>query len=244
MTTALELISDAYQLSGLVGLGFQTISTRQASVGFRALQQCLKFFKTNAELLPYFVEYTFDMVPGQKNYEIANLVEVEFVSFYIDAPGRTLRVPGKYVGRVKMYGGPRIDDVSSIPYAWNNQPTPGGMQIEFYFTPDLNYAPILWGKFIPVIPTLETDLTALDPPLDDNFIAFLTYMLAVRLCIASRVPVSQDLRRELRILQQNLLSFNCNDVRVFIQTPQNGSFTGIGLADAYYLHGFRPLGGM
>ena len=76
-----QLITRAYYLSGLVSRGLQTPTAEQIEDGLELLNDLLGFSGSDLTLIPYFSRYEFESVPGQEEYFISNLVNVETLTY-------------------------------------------------------------------------------------------------------------------------------------------------------------------
>jgi hypothetical protein len=188
--TVTQLITDAYYLSGLVSRRFQTVSGFQLNEGLNSLNAIISFKTAQQRLIPYFQEYDFNLVVGEQNYFIDNLIKPETFVFYIG----DIRYPTVQVGRNDFFATARVENIDSLPFQWHFERTLNGGTIYLYFKPQDTYAATLWGKFSLDTVTLNQDLSL---TLDQFYIEYLRYATAQRLCQENNISFPPDSKQTL-----------------------------------------------
>src|ERR1700679_2338430 len=101
--TALELITNAYYLSGIVSRQLQTVSGQQISDGLYLLNALLAVKTADKRLIPYYTTYS------------QNLIEIETMSFNLN----NVRYAMNNVPRRKYFGQPRVNNIDTLPFSWH-----------------------------------------------------------------------------------------------------------------------------
>lgn len=190
--TVTELITKAFYLSGVSSREFQTVSGDQLGEGLGLLNDVLADKTVENNLIPYYKSANFVTVPGQQGYVIADLIEVDTLTFIKS----TVRYSCIKVNRDKYFGSNRAMDITSLPITFHCEREFGGAQIYLYFNPDEAYTMELWGQFRldSVVNNQDLSLT-----IDRFYINFLKYQVAERICheynYAIPVGVSEQLTK-------------------------------------------------
>ena len=174
-TTALQLITSSWYLSGLMGRGIQTVTAEQVHDGLERLNEIFDVATSEMGLIPYWRQYNFNTVAQQETYEIPDLVQVETLTFN-QGP---IRYSLEEATREQYFAYPRVDNIYSLPGKWHMERYNGGGRIYLYFVPNIVYQMRLWGKFSLSNVTLQTDLSL---TYEGFYIAYLRYKLAQYLC--------------------------------------------------------------
>lgn len=203
--TALELITRSYYLSQIVARGLQTVSGEQITDGLFILNRLLDYKSTDIRLIPYYQEYLFDTAQGTEMYFVPGLLSVDTLTFNLD----TIRYPLIDMTRRGYFGGPRIDNVQSLPNQYRVERCLDGSNIYLYFLPNQVYEMKLWGKFrVPEV-TLTTDLTTL---FDQYYIEFYRYSLAAALCEEWGNTFPDQSKMKLDAMQKKLMEVSPPDL--------------------------------
>lgn len=173
--TALELITRAYYLSGVVSRDLQTLSAGEVTDGLYLLNADLDYKSTDLRLIPYFNRTTFNTVQGQEDYFIDGLLYVDSLTFNIGVVRYSLIENT----RKEFFSGPRIDNVQSLPYSYRIEREKGGSRIYLYFVPEAIYVMKLSGKYALTDVTLNTDMSLV---YDAFYLEWLRYSLAIKIC--------------------------------------------------------------
>lgn len=230
--TVTDLITRAFYLSQVVSRELETVSGQQLSDGLTWLNALLSLKSANSRLIPYYSLYQFNAVPGQEEYFVPNLVQVETITFNI-GPVRYSMQP---VSRRPYQGAGRVDNVFSLPFDWHAERTLGGTNLFFYFIPDTNYPMKVWGKFGFTNVTLNQDLLQ---AYDEFYIDYLRYRLAMRVCSEYGIPMQPQAAQELEELEEAMKDVSPPDMTLTKYSSLQGE-TGINWGDINIGRGWRP----
>lgn len=170
------LINRAWNLSGIVARGLETVSGAQGDDGLFLLNELLEFESADTNLIPYYRRYSGVFVQGQEDYDITGLLQVQAMTFTMD---NQVRYPMTYVSREKYYGSGRVNNIQSIPFIYHYERQLNGSKVSVYYLPMAAYTFQISGKFGLSDVTLTTDLSA---TYDGFYIGYLRYMLAAKMC--------------------------------------------------------------
>ncbi len=170
------LINRAWNLSGIVARGLETVSGEQAGDGLYLLNELLEFKSVDLDLIPYWERTTIQLVQGQEKYFLENLYAIETFTFNIGV----VRYPVNEVQRDKYFGNGRVDNIQSIPYQWHLERATGGSNLYVYYLPMDNYVANITGKYALTDVDLYTDLSTV---YDGFYISYLRYALAQYMCL-------------------------------------------------------------
>lgn len=170
------LINRAWNLSGIVARGLETVSGEEGTDGLFLLNELLDFEAADTNLIPYWSRTVLNLVQGQELYYIPNLYQVETFTFNIGP----VRYPTTEVSRVKYFGNGRVDNIESLPFSWNLERVLGGSNLRMYFPPMGSYIANITGKYALTNVDANTDLSTL---YDGFYIAYLRYALAEKMCL-------------------------------------------------------------
>jgi hypothetical protein len=154
--TVLQLITNAYYISGVVSRDFQTVSGSQYQDGLQMLNEILADKTVEDDMIPYFQKLSFPAVQGQEKYFIQNLIELETLVFFID----TVRYEMRNIERRRYFGSSRANNIQSLPFTYHVERETGGASIYLYFLPNTNYPMEAWGQFGLSSVALNQDLTS------------------------------------------------------------------------------------
>jgi hypothetical protein len=195
--TALQLITRAYYLSGIVAREFETISGPQSSDGLFLLNELLDIKSSDTRLIPYFRRTTLNLVQGTESYFVENLIQVEAITFNIGP----VRYPMNNESRRQYFGTGRVDNIQSLPFEWHLERATGGSTLYFYFLPQQNFVVNISGKYALTDVTLFTDLTTV---YDNFYIAYLRYALAQYICQEYDIDFPADKGAMLQKIEKKL----------------------------------------
>jgi hypothetical protein len=186
-----NLVSDSLYLSGIVSRDFETPTGAQMSDGLKLLNEILADRTSDESTIPYTQKLAFPAVPGQSEYLIPNLIDIEVFVFYIDS----LRYATRNQSRQDFLGSFRPTGIQSLPWSWHMEREFSGARLFLYFVPDKNYPLEIWGSFRLSAVTEFQDLSL---TLDKFYTDFLQYMLAERMCQRNSYKVPMDVSQQLK----------------------------------------------
>ncbi len=192
-----KLITRAYSLSSVISHEFEQISGSQLKDGLDLLNDILAETSINTRLIPYFKEYELQLIPGQADYFIPGLTEVETATFNIG----DVRFSMEEKTRVEFYGLPRVDNVNALPGTYHLERSLNGAMFSVYFNPVSDYLVKIWGKFSLEEVAFNDDLTDV---FDRYYINYLRYALAEYICQENNLIFTQDNRAELNSIISTL----------------------------------------
>lgn len=156
MYTVLELITNAFYLSGIVAREFQDVSGTQTQDGLAVLNDILDQTAVENDMIPYYTQYKQTLSPGQYSYFIPNLIEIDTFVFFIQG----IRYSSTQFQRKQFFGVARADNIQSLPFSWHIERQANGATLFLYFLPDSNYPIEIWGTFKLNQVTINQDLQA------------------------------------------------------------------------------------
>ncbi len=155
--TVSKLITEAYYESSVVSREFETIQGYQLNNGLIWLNQILSDKIVDNGDIPYITtQYHFNGVIGQEKYFIANCMDIQSLTFFIDS----VRYQMQPLGRHQYFGTPRANNINALPLSYHYERTFGGINLFVYFFPNQAYTFELTGNFYLNNVTLNQDLTA------------------------------------------------------------------------------------
>ena len=219
--TVRQLITNSYYLSQVVARELQTVSGTQIQDGLTLLNAILDVKGSDLNLIPYFTRATFNTVAGQEKYFIANLVDIDVMTFNL----QSVRFPMQRMSRYEYFGTPRAENIRSLPNANRFERVLGGMDIYLYFVPDRVYPINYSGKFLLSDVTLDQDLTL---TYDLYYIEYLRYALAQYICQDWGVSFPAEARETFESIRKKLMQISPKDLKL-----RKGSYFGYGPALNY-----------
>ncbi len=236
--TVEKLVTNAYNMSGIVSRGFETIEGEQLSDGIDALNDILGDKSVDTGLIPYFTKHDFVGVTGQEQYVIPNLVEVSSLVFFLDQ----VRYQMFDVGMVNYFGSPRAQNIQSLPYTYNVQRQLNASSIYMYFLPNENYAFQIWGKFgLTEINESTGLLLDLSTVYDRFYIDYLKFALCKRVCINYSYPMPSDAQAELDKIEKKIKKLSAPlDFSINITSTLNDKGYTLSYAQINIGKGFVP----
>lgn len=203
--TALQLINRSYYLSQIVSRGLQTVTGEQVTDGLYLLNALLDVKGSDIRLIPYFTRYQFNMVTGQEEYFIDNLLSIEALTFNIG----DVRFPLQKSSRRNYFGNARVDNINSLPSVWHLERELGGSRLYFYFRPAGDYVAKLSGKFGLTDVSLTTDLSTV---YDLYYIEYLRFALAEYICIEWGATFPDQAAIKLKEIRKKLMDISTFDL--------------------------------
>ena len=214
-------------MSGIVGRGLQTVSGEQSTDGLFLLNELLDFESCDTNLIPYWQRATLQLVQGQEEYFVTNLLQIETLTFNIGP----VRYPMTDVTRDKYFGSGRVDNIQSIPFIWHSEREKGGSRIRLYYLPMDAYVADITGKYGMTDVTLNTDLSTV---YDGFYIAYLRYALAEKMCQEYDIVFAPEKKKYLETIIKKLTFVSPPDLALqkvqFItkKTPLNWAQINLG----------------
>lgn len=183
--TVIQMITNAYYESGIVGRDFQVPTGSKYNDGLIYLNEVLAKKTIDDAALPYYTQFEFNMVANQETYFIEGLTECELITFYKNE----VRFPMWNAKRREYWGSAKALAVSTLPSYFTMDRTLGGSNISVTFSPEQAYPAMGWGLFALNSVTLNQDLSLI---FDDYYIVYLRTELAITLCMAfnAEVPIA------------------------------------------------------
>ena len=197
-TTVTALVNNAYYASGIYSRGMETVSGADLNFGVEILNDLLAEKLIDDKMVPYYTTQTFTGVIGQEQYTVANLIEVDTLTFVID----TVRYPMRPDNRRDYFGTARANSVNSLPFQWHVERTLNGSDIFMYFKPVSAYTFEVWGKFGLAATTSISQNLAL--VYDRYYLTYLKYQLAERLCAEFNFEVPMGVQSTLAKLTKQI----------------------------------------
>lgn len=194
---AVLLINRAWNLSGIVGRGLETVSGEQGTDGLFLLNELLEFKACDLDLIPYWSRTVLQLIQGQELYFIPDLYQVETLTFNIGP----VRYPMNEITRDKYFGNGRVDNIQSLPFSWHLEREKGGSNLYVYYLPMDGYIANITGKYALTDVTLNTNL---DSVYDGFYIAYLRYALAEYMCLEYNVEFAPEKQNKLRQMAKKL----------------------------------------
>lgn len=236
--TSRQLIIDSYYLSGIEGISFETISGEEIDVGIRRLNAFIGVKGAQTKLIPYYDIRDYDFISGQEIYDIANLIQLDTLTFFLTngtGTGTPVRLPVKSQTRFQYLGTARPENISAIPFSYYFQREKGGGQLRVYFLPEQPYKFQISGKYSLASVTLNQDLSTV---YDEWYLEYMRYGLAIYLCQYYQAVPPASLVKEMGRLEK----FNTTLTPLDLSYKGNSYFGkkgGMNWADVNYGKGWR-----
>lgn len=195
---ASELITRAWNLSGIVARRLQSVSGDQATDGLFLLNALLNWKSIDITLIPYWTYYEFPAIVGQEQYFIPNLYAVESLTFNVNV----VRYSTQFVSRTNYFGSSRVDNIQSLPFTWYFNRGLGGGTIYLYYKPQDTYPIKIMGKFGLQNVTLETDMSI---TYDPSYLEYLRYGLAQYMCSEYGIIFNPESMKILKAIERQLM---------------------------------------
>lgn len=175
MYKAVNLIADAYYLSGVVSRELEDVSGSQSTDAVRWLNGVLNELAFHDRMVPYYELYEFDTEANVEKYHIPGLIDPETITFDL----QSVRIPSRQKSFRRFFGSYRAENVQSLPFTFGLVRKVGGCDLYLYFKPDKVYPIKIWGKFYLTGLTLQTDLSS---SYDTAYTEYFKYLLARKIC--------------------------------------------------------------
>ncbi len=234
-----ELINWAWNLSGIKGRQFETVTGQESSDGLTLLNDILAGRNSDGRYISYYERFDISAVIGQEDYWVDNLVEVDTATVTLDE----VRYPLMYVDRNTYWGEGRVNNITALPYSYyserqiNSDTNIPGTRLWFYWLPaQSDYTFQVVGRFSLQKLTLST---VISNHLEGYYIDYLKYKLAKRMCDFYDYEFGQSRMQELTNLEMQVNDINPIDTRVKKITPFTGD-TVFNWADVNIGRGWRP----
>lgn len=206
--TVAELITESWELAGIVMVDASTASGSQMNKGFKMLNAVLAFLAVSVRQIPYYAEYEFTGVVGQEEYTIANLIQPQNLTFEYS----TVRYSMLELPRDAYFGTSRANGINSLPYIYHIERALGGSKLWMYYRPDQAYEFKLWGKFaLAQVTSYEQDLSL---TLDAFYIQYLHFLLTKRMCMEWKQTFPPDKAQELKEMTAQITDLSPMDLSV------------------------------
>lgn len=205
--TVLELINEAYYLSGIVANTSQPTGAQQKRA-LTLLNSLLALKTSDSRLVPYTSTYNFNAVVGQQTYLIPKLIYADSVTFNLNT---TIRLALMQQSRKQYWGSYRITNLSTLLSVFNLEPAVGGANLSVYPLPNIAYPISIVGRFSLNAVTKFTDLSAI---FDGDYIFYLTFALSRYLCLRTNISFPPAAEMEYNKLEQLLKDKSALDLTV------------------------------
>lgn len=213
--TTNQLITQAWNLSGIVSADFQEPSPAQMSAGLDLLNELLALKTANMRLIPYFKFYDFAATVAEPIYFIPNLISIETITFNES----TVRFSMEKQSRDKFFGAPRVDGIQSLPFTWRPERTLGGTNIYLYFAPFDNFPIKIFGKFSLASVMMNQNLSL---SLDLFYISYLRFALAEYMCADYQISLSPQVQSKLDEFEELITDISPIDLTCVKRSCFNG----------------------
>ncbi len=230
-TTARELITRSWYLSGIVSRGAQTVTGDQITDGLYLLNALLDWKTVETDLIPYWTYYTFPTVANQEVYELENIYEIESATFN----DGVVRYSMEYITRRNYFGSGRIDNISSLPFNWTFNRQVGGGLFYLYFLPETVYPIKIMAKFGLQNVTLNTDMSLYDAAYRE----YLRYALAEYMCSEYGIIFNPQSAQILKSMKRTLMYVSPPDLSV-IKYSILSDTPSLNWGDVNLGRGYRP----
>jgi len=205
--SALDLITKAYYLSGIVSRELQTVSGAQASDGLYLLNALLEVKGLDLRLIPYYQRYSFPTVAGTDEYFIDNLLAIDTITFNLG----DVRFPLQEMSRRDFFGSPRVDNIQSLPFSYRDERELGGTRIYLYFEPNQVYTVKISGKFGLTDVTLMQDMSL---TYDLYYMEYLRHALANYICSDYGQTLPEATMQTYRSIEKKLMDISPSDLSI------------------------------
>lgn len=197
MFSVVQLVTNAYNLAGIVAPEFEVVNGAQMSSGLQLLNGIISESSLDAVLIPYFTHLEFNAVPGQEIYLINNLIELTSLTFNIN--NVRFQMIRDTLNRYNATA--RVDDILSLPFHYYVEQCLEGSRIYLYFTPQQNYLMRITGKFSTDYLTINDDVSLFYAA---YYSKWLTYRLAAELCELYGIAIPPQTQKRLDNLERRL----------------------------------------
>lgn len=174
-TTTQDVITDSFYLSQILARGYETLDPEMLSDGLNRLNGFIALKSVEKRMISYYSVYNGFFVPGQEEYYIENLVEVDSITFQLN----TIRFNMREYSRYDYFATARANFIQTLPYSWHSERALNGTNFWVYFLPNQPYPFQIIGKFQLTEVFFNQDLALI---FDKFYIEYLKYGLAEYLC--------------------------------------------------------------
>jgi hypothetical protein len=205
--TALQLITRAYYLSGVVSREFQVPSPPEVEDGLYLLNALLDVKGSDLRLIPYYQYHTFNTVIGQEMYTIPNLLAVDTMTFNLGPVRYSIRE----CTRGEYFATARVDNINSLPFQYRIERQLDSANVYLYFWPSQVFVMNLWAKFGLTDVALTTDLLTI---YDTYYIEYLRYALAEYICCEFGQSFPDVCMRKFDEIREKLMDISPADLSI------------------------------
>lgn len=197
--TTRTLITDAYNLAGVVSEGFDDLTPDQEVKGLRLLNQLLDSKTAEISQIPYYEKFSFTIGPGlgvggsSEEYFIPQLVYPSTLTFELGS----VRYSVRPIKRRRYQGSARANDVSSLLTVCLFERTLNGTSLFVYPLPYQNFPAEIWGKFSLTPLSINDDLSNLE----GFYIRYLRYALAEEVAEDNGISLTPSAMAKLRKIE-------------------------------------------
>ena len=204
---ARRLITEAFNLSGIVSRDYETIDAPQIALGQTLLNNLLVLQSIDTSEIPYYEKYTFTTVVGQEMYFVENLVDIQSMCFFLG----NVRIPMAQESRKGYFYTGRVENLSVMPFSFRMERTTGGANIWQYPLSSQPYVVEAMVKYG------FTDITSLDQNLstiyDEWYIVYLKYGLALEILYHYNKPIPPQLLQRFEKIKLDITETSPPDMR-------------------------------
>lgn len=217
---SIELITNAFYLSGVVARGVEDVSGIQLSDGLKLLNDIISLLNIDERFVPYYKKYEFNVVIGQEEYFIPNLLDPETFTYFIDGVEKKVRFPTVQLGRKEYFGTARVE-INSLLVTWHYERSLGGSTVYLYFAPNSAYPCTIFGKFGYDLVGENTDLSLI---FDRFFTVYLEYELASFICSSYGTTLKPETLMQLNIIKASVKDLSPPDLSMVKMSNQTGQY--------------------
>lgn len=227
-TTAQEIVTRAYYLSGIVGRDYETVSGSQLLDGLDLLNDVLSEIGIQGLYQPYYSHTTLSFAEGEDNVFVPNLIETQAVTYTINPPQNSVVYTMVQKTVKEFFDKSYVKNIKSLPYEYYVEREAGGSRIYTYFVPQTDYVFEITGKYAVTDAIASTDLST---TFDRVYLSYLKYAVADRICHFNQQMLDPDTRQELGRLRTLINSMVSNDYSndygsILGQDPYTNSLDG------------------
>lgn len=215
--TANQIINEAFHMIGELSPD-EIIKAPALKTGLIRLNRMLEWYATKGVYIPFFTEFTFQMVAGQKEYTVSNvitanitaerIIELDFVNLERD----NVNYPVRIVPETEIYTNVVYQNTQSIPALVTLVRQVRFSKLVFYPVPDNAYTCIVRGKSMLDKIELFDDLEELPP----YYFRFLEYALARELLnFYPSANWSPMMEKEYQIMFKDIMAANDLDMTIW-----------------------------
>ncbi|WP_342227839.1 hypothetical protein [Rickettsiella endosymbiont of Rhagonycha lignosa] len=196
--TVTEIITKAWNLSGIVAAQAETVSGDQLSDGLEHLNDFLALQNANARMIPYTRVQQLTCVAHSEELFVQHLLSLDSLTLSEEKPSCYLLQSLPLLGRKQYFN--QDSSLFLRPRFYHLEKTKGGSLLFLSPTPDKTYSLKLVGKFGLTEVNPNDDLSAI---FDRDYLLYLRYGLADYLCDLYNHPFSA--KGKLKEIERKLL---------------------------------------